>query len=76
MSVDIRTVNDRLEFGVPRFLFKAPIEAIPDIELYDVDTRRPAIHHDGSDRIVHFAVERRRQLAIGAVVIDANESGR
>jgi hypothetical protein len=36
MSVEITRTNDRLEVGVPRFLFKAPIEAAPEVELYGV----------------------------------------
>jgi Tol biopolymer transport system component len=36
MSVGVRNVRGRLEFGVPRFLFQTPVEASPEIELYDV----------------------------------------
>jgi eukaryotic-like serine/threonine-protein kinase len=36
MSVDVRDVGSRLEFGVPRFLFQTPVEANPEVELYDV----------------------------------------
>jgi hypothetical protein len=36
MSVDVRNVEGRLEFGVPRFLFQTPVEANPEVELYDV----------------------------------------
>jgi serine/threonine protein kinase len=42
MSVDVRDTSGRLEFGVPRLLFQAPVEATPEVELYDVtrDGRR------------------------------------
>jgi eukaryotic-like serine/threonine-protein kinase len=36
MSVAVRNIGDRLEFGVPRFLFQTRIEATPEVELYDV----------------------------------------
>jgi len=42
MSVDVTDTGGRLEFGVPRLLFQAPVEATPEVELYDVtrDGRR------------------------------------
>ena len=36
MSVDVRPLKDGLEFGPPRVLFQAPIDASPEVELYDV----------------------------------------
>jgi eukaryotic-like serine/threonine-protein kinase len=36
MSVDVKNVGSRLEFGIPHVLFQTPVEATPSVELYDV----------------------------------------